>query len=59
MELKKKPKTKNNMAKKTKTLSFDDKVIKDAEELAKKENRSFNNWLETLMIKEIENSKTK
>lgn len=47
------------MAKKTKTLAFDDEIIKVAEEMAKKENRSFNNWLEWLMIKEIEASKKK
>lgn len=46
-------------AKKVKTLSFDTKVLKDAEGLAKKQNRSFNNWLETIMIKEIEADKKK
>lgn len=45
------------MVKKTKTLAFDTKVLEAAEKLAKKDNRSFNNWLETLIIKEIEINK--
>jgi len=47
------------MAKQTKTLAFDTDVLKAAEKLAADENRSFNNWLETLMIKEIKAKKKK
>lgn len=47
------------MAKKNKTLAFDEKVLEASEKLAQAENRSFNNWLEWLIIKEIEASKKK
>ena len=47
------------MAKKQKTLAFDTTVLEAGEKLAIKENRSFNNWLEWLIIKEIEASKKK
>lgn len=40
--------------KQKKTLAFDKEVIKQGEELAKKQNRSFNNWLEWIIMKEIE-----
>jgi len=36
-----------------KTLRFDARLIKQAEKLAKLENRSFNNWLEWLMMREV------
>lgn len=36
-----------------KTLRFDARLIKKAEELAKRDNRSFNNWLEWLMMREV------
>lgn len=52
-------KPKEKVTKKTKTLSFDVKVIKDCEKLAKDDSRSFNSWLEQLMKKAIEDSKPK
>lgn len=39
------------MIKKTKTLRFNPKLIKDLELLAEKENRNFNNLTETLLEK--------
>ena len=36
-----------------KTLRFDARLIKKAEQLAKLENRSLNNWIETLMMREV------
>ncbi|MFA6126152.1 MAG: hypothetical protein WC699_02510 [Bacteroidales bacterium] len=36
-----------------KTLRFDLQLVKLAEQEAKMENRSFNNWLETLMMREL------
>lgn len=36
-----------------KTLRFDARLIKQAELLAKADNRSLNNWIETLMMWEV------
>ena len=36
-----------------KTLRFDLEMVKQAEQAAKEDNRSFNNWLETLMMNEL------
>ena len=36
-----------------KTLRFDVRLIKQAEMAAKAENRSLNNWIETLMMREV------
>ena len=57
---KKSAKTKTTtVTKKTKTLSFDVKVIEKCEKLAEDDSRSFNSWLEQLMKKAIEDSKKK
>ena len=39
-----------------KTLRFDLQLIRLAEQAAKEDNRSFNNWLETLMMYELRNN---
>jgi hypothetical protein len=39
-----------------KTLRFDLHLIRQAEQAAKEDNRSFNNWLETLMMYELRNN---
>lgn len=36
-----------------KTLRFDLQLVKLAEQAAKAENRSLNNWIETLMMREV------
>ena len=40
-------------AKITKTLRFDAELIRKAAALADQENRSLNNWIETLIMKEV------
>lgn len=40
----------------TKTLRFDKKLIEDAEKLAAAEKRSFNNWVEWLIEREVKTS---
>lgn len=41
------------MAKKNRSINFDEEVWKKLEELAKKDNRTLNNYLETLVLKHI------
>jgi hypothetical protein len=40
-----------------KTLRFDQELIKQAEALAHADNRSLNNWIETLIMHEVKNRK--
>lgn len=47
----------SSMAKSRKNFRFDEELIKQVEKLAKKENRSLTNFIETLMLKAVETSK--
>jgi len=41
-------------AKKTKTLRLEPTLIKKLEDLAKKDNRNFNNYVETILMRETQ-----
>ncbi len=43
-------------AKKTKTLRLEPNLIKKLEDLAKKDNRNFNNFVETILMREAQRS---